>query len=135
MRIQANYIASKSRDAMLLEGMDSFEGLEDNRKEQRRKLIENEQSAWEISENIEKMKRKAAETENASFDIMLNLDRQSKQMRDINNHVFKMNQDVDKSSNLITRMLARENRGKLYLGVFSFILIIAFFFFLYWKFN
>ena len=119
----------------MLEGIESADGFEDNKKSQRRKLIDNEDNAWEVNENIEKMKRKAAETEKVSFDIMLNLDRQSKQMRDIHGHVFKMNKDIDDSSSLITRMLSRENRNKLYIGVFTVTFVLAFLFFLYLKFN
>jgi hypothetical protein len=89
--------------------------------------------AWESNENLERGKRKAIEMENMSYDIMLNLDRQTNKMKNVRDNVFNMNSEIEKSDSLVTRMLRRENRNKIYILVFTICLIIGFFIFLYLK--
>ncbi len=66
-----------------------------------------------------------------SYDIMLNLDRQTGQMKGIRENVFQMNEQISQSDSLMTRMMRRENRNKIYIFGFTFTLIFAFCFFLY----
>jgi len=82
--------------------------------------------SWESHKNLESGKRKAKEAEKISFDIMLNLDRQTGNIKSIRDNVFGMNSQITRSDNLLTGMLARENRNKLYISIFSVSLIIAF---------
>jgi len=103
----------------------------ESRKAQKQKLIEHEEMAWEQHENLEKGKRKAKEVENMSFDIMLNLDHQSNQMRNVRSNVYALDDQVERSDSLITRMLRRENRNKIYIVSFSVTLVVAFAFFVY----
>lgn len=78
-------------------------------------------------------KRKAVEVEKMSFDIMLNLDRQTNQIKNVRDNVFKMHDEVEQSDSLVTKMLRRENRNKMYVIVFSICLCIAFGILLYIK--
>jgi hypothetical protein len=127
LKIQENYISRKSQEALLIEG--NFE--QESRHMQKQNLLDHEEMSWESHQNLESGKRKAKEAEKISFDIMLNLDRQTGQMKSIRDNVFGMNSQITRSDNLISRMLARENRNKLYISVFSVSLIIAFVLFLF----
>jgi hypothetical protein len=129
LKMQENYINKKSADALLINGLED----PNSSKAQRQKLIENEEMAWEQHQNLEQGKRKAIETEKVSFDIMLNLDRQTNQMKGIRDNMFVLNQNVDKSESIITRMMRRENRNKIYILIFSSIFILLFCVFLYFK--
>jgi len=128
LKIQENYINQKSTEALLIEG------IECPNRTQKQKLIENEEISWNTHDNLEKGKRKAIEIENVSYDIMLNLDKQSNQMKTARENLFHLNSKVDKSDSLVTRMLQRENRNKMYIILLSIVLITLFILFLFFKF-
>jgi hypothetical protein len=111
---------------LLIEGSDDRDTI----RMQKENLLDHEEMVWESHQSLERGKRKAKEAEKISFDIMLNLDRQTGQMKSLRDNVFSMNDQISRSDNLITRMLARENRNKTYIVVFSGTLIIAFILFL-----
>jgi hypothetical protein len=131
-KIQENYIARKSREALILGSEDGKEG--DTGGQQKHKLIENEEMAWYQSSKLEQAKRSAFEIEKVSLDVMNDLHGQSNQMKGINVKISDMNENIDKSDSLLSKMLKRENRNKLLLYGIGLILLIILCFVLIVKF-
>jgi len=127
--MQENYVNKKSQEAFMIE--DSEE--ENPRKNQKQRLIDNEERAWQQNENLEKGKRAAIQSEKMSFDIMLNLDKQGNQLKGIRENIILMDNTIDNSDSLLNRMMKREHRNKILVFVFCALFVISFIIILYFK--
>ncbi len=104
-----------------------------HRKNQKQRLIDNEEMAWQQHQNLENAKRSAIQSEKISFDIMLNLDHQGNQLKGVRNNVLLMNDTVDHSDSLLNQMSKRAHRNKVIILTFSALLVILFIFIIYFK--
>jgi hypothetical protein len=127
--MQENYVNKKSQEAFMIENIED----ENPKKNQKQRLIDNEEIAWQQNENLEKGKRAAIQSEKISFDIMLNLDKQGNQLKGIRENVILMDNTIDKSDSLLNKMMKREHRNKIFVLVFSALFVISFMFILYFK--
>jgi hypothetical protein len=128
-KIQENYVNKKSQEAFMVD--DIGDGY--NRKNQKQRLIDNEEKAWEQHDSLERIKRTTVQTEKISFDIMLNLDQQGNQLKGIRENVLSMNTTVDHSDSLLNKMLKRQHRNKVMIYGLSAFLVILFILILYFK--
>lgn len=129
MKIQENYVNKKSQEAFMIEDINDV----NPRKNQKQRLIDNEEKAWQQNENLEKGKRAVIQSEKISFDIMLNLDRQGNQLRGIRDNVVLMDNTINSSDSLLNKMLKREHRNKILVIFFSALFVILFMLILYFK--
>ena len=127
--MQENYVNKKSQEAFMIEDIED----ENPRKNQKQRLIDNEEIAWQQNENLEKGKRAAIQSEKISFDIMLNLDKQGNQLKGIRENVILMDNTINKSDSLLNKMMKREHRNKIFVLVFCALFVISFMFILYLK--
>jgi len=128
-KIQENYINKKSQEAFMIDEIaDGY-----NRKNQKQRLVDNEEKAWEQYDSLERIKRTTIQTEKMSFDIMLNLDQQGNQLRGIRENVLSMNNTVDHSNSLLNQMLKRQHRNKIMVYALCAFLVILFIFIIYYK--
>ena len=99
----------------------------------KQKLIENEELAWQQGEKLEGAKRSAIEMEGVSMHIMHDLDHQTNQLKIIHSKTNEMSGELEESNSIMGRIMKRENRNKVIIGVFSFIIVLAFILILYFK--
>lgn len=126
-----NYVNKKSQEAFMIDDLNDTS----HKKNQRQRLIDNEEMAWQQHENLENAKRNVIHSEKISFDIMLNLDHQGNQLRGIRNNVLLMNDTVDHSDSLLNKMLKRAHRNKIWIYGLSAVLILLFMIIIYFKFK
>jgi hypothetical protein len=129
-KIQENIQLRKSHDE-LLGGLDDTS----NNNLQRQKLIENEDLAWKQHSSLENAKRKTLEMENVSIEVMRQLDINNNSLRGINSRVVDLNAELDGSKSIMGRIMKKENRNKVLIIGFSFILLVVFLIILYLKFK
>jgi hypothetical protein len=129
-KIQENIQLRKSHDE-LLGGLDDTS----NNNLQRQKLIENEDLAWKQHNSLENAKRKTLEMENVSIEVMRQLDINNNSLRGINSRVVDLNTELDGSKSIMGRIMKKENRNKVVIIGFSFILLVVLLIILYLKFK
>lgn len=110
---------------------DEDDGRLSKKHKQQPKLIENEELAWKQGEKLENAKRAVIEMEGVSLGVMRDLDRQTGQLRNINSKVGDMNQELDFSKSILGRIMKRENRNKIIIGVVVVIIGLIFILILY----
>jgi vesicle transport through interaction with t-SNAREs protein 1 len=120
MTIQENYINKKSKEALFINTEENQHNV------QNKKLIENEELAWSQHERLENAKRDVIEIDNVGINIMRDMENQTSKMNHISNKLGGMNVEIDHSSNLLTRMMNRENRNKTIVIFFSILVVISF---------
>ena len=124
-----NYVNKKRQEAFMIDDLNDTS----HKKNQRQRLIDNEEMAWQQHQNLENAKRTVIQSEKISFDIMLNLDNQGNQLRGIRDNVFLMNDTVDHSDSLLNKMLKRAYRNKVIIFGFTALLVILFIIIIYFK--
>lgn len=129
VKVQDDYIERRSNDELLSEG-DMSQQKKGIYKE---KLMENEELAYRQHEKLEGAKRQALEMEGISNGIKRDLHGQTEQLRRIHGSLGDMNQEIDQSGTIMARILKRENRNKVIIGLFSIIAIIVFIVIIYLK--
>ena len=122
LKFKENYVNKKNKEDLVFDGID----VKSNKKAQKQKLIENEQIAWQSSETLEGMKRKAFEIESVGKEIGRDMDKQGGQMRAMKDKVFQMNEQIDSSDSLMSKMMKRQNRNKIIIGIGAVILLALF---------
>lgn len=126
-KLQENYIERKSHEALLGDDDDDSRGIH------KQKLIENEELAWQQGEKLEGAKRQVIEMEQVGNGIMRDLNDHTGKLRIINDRVIDMNSELDQSGSIMGRILKKENRNKVVIGIFSVIVVLAFIIILYLK--
>ncbi len=82
------------------------------------------------AEKLENAKRSALSIENMSKNVMIDLESQTHKLQSTNAKVVLLNSSLESSSNIILKMMNRENRNKAFVGLFSVTLLTFFLFIL-----
>ena len=72
--------------------------------------------------------------EGVSKEDMRDLERQTGQLKNINNKVHELNDELDHSNSIMSRIMKKENRNKVMIGVFSIAILLIFGLIMYFKF-
>ena len=126
-KLQESYNERKNNALLLGDNDGNDNGLH------KQKLIENEELAWKQGEKLEGAKRSVIEMEGISHGIMRDLDHHTGKIRIITGGLGEMGGELEQSNSIMGRILKRENRNKVIIGVFSVIVILAFILIIYFK--
>ena len=107
---------------------------ETNKKQQMRRLIENNQLVAKQDFNFQNMKRGTMILENVSIEVLKNLEHNTENMKNTDSKVQFMNIQIDHSNSLMAGIMKKENRNKLLISLLSLIIFVVFIFIIYFKF-
>jgi len=82
-------------------------------------------------EKLETAKRSAIYLENISKNVMVDLENQTEKLSSINTKINLLNASIGTSTSLISKIMNREYRHKLFIGIFSATLVTLFIMILY----
>ena len=108
---------------------------EPKKNSQKSKLIENEALAYKQQQSLEHAKRAVLDIEHQSIGIMNDLEKNNEMLKGVNDKVHNLNKNLDNSHSILTRILKRENRNKLIIVIFSFVVLMIFSIILYNNFK
>jgi len=108
---------------------------EPKKNSQKSKLIENEALAYKQQQSLENAKRAVLDIEHQSIGIMSDLEKNNEMLKGVNDKVHNLNKNLDNSHSILTRILKRENRNKLIIVIFSFVVVMIFSIILYNNFK
>ena len=126
LKLQDAYIKKKNKNILAFDAID----VSSNRKIQKMSLIENEQG-----DSIDEMRIKTTQIEKMGKQISSAIVDQGDQMKSIRDNITGLNNEIDDSSNIITKMLKKENRNKIILFSAVFVIFALFLIVLYYKFK
>jgi predicted RND superfamily exporter protein len=113
--------------------LDSLILSTNNSKDQKEKLIYNEDIAYSSFEKLEQAKRTAIEMEKVGIDIGKDIHLQNEKLSDIRGKFGEMNKEISSSNSLLSRMVNRTRRNKVVLFIFGIGLIFTFLVIVYFK--
>jgi len=122
--LQEKYIERKSLEALVSEGDYKDDGGY-------HKL--NDEMAWKQGEKLEVAKRAVMEVEHGSLGVMRDLENQTQQLKIITGKVGDMNIELEESNSIMARIMKRENRNKLIIGIVSIVVIVIMIIILYFS--
>lgn len=131
-KIKENYIYTKKMEEMIISSKkDSEESMNDSNLmlqiESKNMIASNSLIS---AEKLEIAKRSALSIENMSKNVMIDLESQTHKLQSTNAKVVLLNSSLESSSNIILKMMNRENRNKAFVGLFSVTLLTFFLFIL-----
>lgn len=131
-KIKENYIYTKKMEEMIISSKkDSEESMNDSNLmlqiESKNMIASNSLIS---AEKLENAKRSALSIENMSKNVMIDLESQTHKLQSTNAKVVLLNSSLESSSNIILKMMNRENRNKAFVGLFSVTLLTFFLFIL-----
>ena len=131
-KIKENYIYTKKMEEMIISSKkDSEESMNDSNLmlqiESKNMIASNSLIS---AEKLENAKRSALSIENMSKNVMIDLESQTHKLQSTNAKVVLLNGSLESSSNIILKMMNRENRNKAFVGLFSVTLLTFFLFIL-----
>lgn len=131
-KIKENYIYTKKMEEMIISSKkDSEESMNDSNLmlqiESKNMIASNSLIS---AEKLEIAKRSALNIENMSKNVMIDLESQTHKLQSTNAKVVLLNSSLESSSNIILKMMNRENRNKAFVGLFSVTLLTFFLFIL-----
>ena len=114
--------------------MDSLILTTDSSSTHKEKLInENDENVWKSFEKLEQAKRSTIEMENVSIEISRQLNSDTEKMKGIRSKLDNTNREISTSSGVISRMMRLQRRNKIFIALFSLLLIASFLVILYVK--
>lgn len=131
-KIKENYIYTKKMEEMIISSKkDTEESMNDSNLmlqiESKNMITSNSLIS---AEKLENAKRSALSIENMSKNVMIDLESQTHKLQSTNAKVVLLNSSLESSSNIILKMMNRENRNKAFVGLFSVTLLTFFLFIL-----